>query len=120
MIWLSGGEASARQCSISCDCIPDDLLHAYYSITMLSVGRPSHPIIQPKVAPLREIRARRGVDRLPPLPFPQAWVLMLVYLYGYALTQFLLFFVRDKLIVSFIGLHWGLLWGRYERIINDA
>lgn len=45
---------------------------------------------------------------------------MLVYLYGYALTQFLLFFVRDKLIVSFIGLHWGLLWSRYERIINDA
>jgi len=45
---------------------------------------------------------------------------MLVYLYGYALTQFLLFFVLDKLIVSFIGLHWGLLWSRRERIINDV
>src|SRR5260370_13791327 len=34
-------------------------------------------------------------------------ILMLVYLYSYALTQFLLFFVRDNLIVTFFGLNCG-------------
>ena len=35
----------------------------------------------------------------------QPGVLMLVYLYGYALTQFLVFFTRDNEIVSFLGTH---------------
>lgn len=35
-------------------------------------------------------------------------VLMLVYLFGYVTTQFLLFFVRDNVVVSFLGLNWGL------------
>jgi phosphatidylglycerol:prolipoprotein diacylglycerol transferase len=34
--------------------------------------------------------------------------LMLIYLFGYVTTQFLLFFVRDNLIVNFLGLNWGL------------
>src|SRR5215469_8084692 len=34
--------------------------------------------------------------------------LILTYLFGYVITQFLLFFVRDNLIVSFLGLNWGL------------
>ena len=44
-------------------------------------------------------------------------VLMFVYLYGYALTQFLLFFVRDNLIVSFFGLHWGLKQAQWTSIV---
>jgi phosphatidylglycerol:prolipoprotein diacylglycerol transferase len=44
-------------------------------------------------------------------------VLMLVYLYSYALTQFLLFFVRDNLIVSFFGLHWGLKQAQWTSIV---
>jgi len=35
-------------------------------------------------------------------------ILMLVYLYCYAITQFLLFYTRDNLIVNFLGLNWGL------------
>lgn len=35
-------------------------------------------------------------------------VLMLVYLFSYVTTQFSLFFVRDNLVVSFLGLNWGL------------
>src|SRR6266699_2218835 len=35
-------------------------------------------------------------------------ILMLVYLFGYAFTQFFLFFARDNVIVSFFGLNWGL------------
>src|SRR5579859_3430863 len=44
-------------------------------------------------------------------------VLMLVYLYSYALTQFLLFFVRDNLIVSFLGLNWGLKQAQWTSIV---
>ncbi len=43
-------------------------------------------------------------------------ILMLVYLSGYALTQFLLFFVRDNLIVSFLGLNWGLKQAQWTSI----
>ncbi len=44
-------------------------------------------------------------------------VLMLVYLYSYAITQFLLFFVRDNLIVSFLGLNWGLKQAQWTSIV---
>ena len=44
-------------------------------------------------------------------------VLMLVYLYSYALAQFLLFFVRDNLIVSFFGLNWGLKQAQWTSIV---
>ena len=44
-------------------------------------------------------------------------ILMLVYLYSYALTQFLLFFVRDNLIVSFFGLNWGLKQAQWTSIV---
>src|SRR5579859_1777118 len=35
-------------------------------------------------------------------------VLLLFYLYAYSITQFLLFFARDNVIVTFLGLDWGL------------
>ena len=35
-------------------------------------------------------------------------ILLLFYLYAYSITQFLLFFVRDNVIVTFLGLDWGL------------
>jgi phosphatidylglycerol---prolipoprotein diacylglyceryl transferase len=35
-------------------------------------------------------------------------VLMLVYLFGYVITQFLLFFERANTVVNFLGLDWGL------------
>jgi phosphatidylglycerol---prolipoprotein diacylglyceryl transferase len=44
-------------------------------------------------------------------------VLMLVYLYSYAFTQFVLFFVRDNLIVSFFGLNWGLKQAQWTSIV---
>ena len=44
-------------------------------------------------------------------------VLMLVYLYGYVITQFLLFFVRDNLVVNFLGLNWGLKQAQWTSII---
>src|SRR5205814_10373711 len=44
-------------------------------------------------------------------------VLMLVYLYSYALTQFLLFFTRDNLIVSFLGLDWGLKQAQWTSLV---
>ena len=44
-------------------------------------------------------------------------VLMLVYLYGYVLTQFLLFFVRDNVVVSFLGLNWGLKQAQWTSIV---
>ncbi len=44
-------------------------------------------------------------------------VLMLVYLYGYAVTQFLLFFVRDNVVVSFLGLNWGLKQAQWTSIV---
>ncbi len=44
-------------------------------------------------------------------------VLMLVYLYAYAITQFLLFFTRDNLIVSFLGLNWGLKQAQWTALV---
>src|SRR5712692_5219996 len=44
-------------------------------------------------------------------------VLMLVYLYAYAITQFLLFFTRDNLIVSFLGLNWGLKQAQWTSLV---
>jgi phosphatidylglycerol:prolipoprotein diacylglycerol transferase len=44
-------------------------------------------------------------------------VLMLVYLYGYVITQFLLFFVRDNVIVSFLGLNWGLKQAQWTSLV---
>ncbi|HLZ80051.1 MAG TPA: prolipoprotein diacylglyceryl transferase [Ktedonobacteraceae bacterium] len=43
--------------------------------------------------------------------------LMLVYLYGYAITQFFLFFVRDNIIVSFLGLNWGLKQAQWTSLV---
>ncbi len=44
-------------------------------------------------------------------------VLMLVYLYSYAISQFLLFFVRDNVIVSFLGLSWGLKQAQWTALV---
>ncbi len=44
-------------------------------------------------------------------------VLMLVYLFGYVTTQFLLFFVRDNVVVSFLGLNWGLKQAQWTSLI---
>src|SRR5947209_1372930 len=44
-------------------------------------------------------------------------ILMLVYLYSYAITQFFLFFVRDNLIVSFLGLNWGLKQAQWTSLV---
>ncbi len=44
-------------------------------------------------------------------------VLMLVYLYSYALTQFLLFFTRDNLVVNFLGLDWGLKQAQWTSLV---
>ncbi len=44
-------------------------------------------------------------------------VLMLVYLYCYVITQFLLFFVRDNVIVSFLGLNWGLKQAQWTSLV---
>ncbi len=44
-------------------------------------------------------------------------VLLLVYLYCYVVTQFLLFFVRDNAIVSFLGLNWGLKQAQWTSLV---
>ncbi len=44
-------------------------------------------------------------------------ILMLVYLYCYVFTQFLLFFVRDNIIVSFLGLNWGLKQAQWTSLV---
>ena len=44
-------------------------------------------------------------------------VLLLVYLHCYAVTQFLLFFVRDNVIVSFLGLNWGLKQAQWTSLV---
>ncbi len=44
-------------------------------------------------------------------------VLLLVYLYCYVTTQFLLFFVRDNTIVSFLGLNWGLKQAQWTSLV---
>ena len=43
--------------------------------------------------------------------------LILTYLFGYVITQFLLFFVRDNLIVSFLGLNWGLKQAQWTSLV---
>jgi phosphatidylglycerol---prolipoprotein diacylglyceryl transferase len=44
-------------------------------------------------------------------------VMMLVYLFGYVITQFFLFFVRDNDIVNFLGLHWGLKQAQWTSLV---
>jgi phosphatidylglycerol:prolipoprotein diacylglycerol transferase len=44
-------------------------------------------------------------------------MLILAYLYGYVITQFLLFFVRDNVIVSFLGLNWGLKQAQWTSLV---
>jgi len=44
-------------------------------------------------------------------------ILLLFYLYAYAITQFLLFFVRDNVIVSFLGLNWGLKQAQWTSLV---
>src|SRR2546421_3490899 len=44
-------------------------------------------------------------------------VLMLVYLFGYAITQFFLFCVRSNDIVSFLGLNWGLKQAQWTSLV---
>jgi phosphatidylglycerol:prolipoprotein diacylglycerol transferase len=44
-------------------------------------------------------------------------ILMLVYLFGYAFTQFFLFFARDNVIVSFLGLDWGLKQAQWTSLV---
>jgi phosphatidylglycerol---prolipoprotein diacylglyceryl transferase len=44
-------------------------------------------------------------------------ILMLVYLYCYTISQFLLFFVRDNLVVSFLGLNLGLKQAQWTSLI---
>jgi phosphatidylglycerol---prolipoprotein diacylglyceryl transferase len=44
-------------------------------------------------------------------------VLLLFYLYAYTITQFLLFFVRDNVIVSFLGLNWGLKQAQWTSLV---
>ncbi len=44
-------------------------------------------------------------------------VLMLVYLFGYVITQFLLFFVRANTVVTFLGLDWGLKQAQWTSLI---
>jgi len=43
--------------------------------------------------------------------------LMLIYLFGYVITQFFIFFVRDNLIVSFLGLNWGLKQAQWTALV---
>jgi phosphatidylglycerol:prolipoprotein diacylglycerol transferase len=44
-------------------------------------------------------------------------ILMLVYLYCYSISQFLLFFVRDNVVVSFLGLNLGLKQAQWTSLI---
>ena len=44
-------------------------------------------------------------------------VLMLVYLFGYVITQFLLFFERANIVVSFLGLNWSLKQAQWTSLI---
>ena len=44
-------------------------------------------------------------------------VLMLFYLFSYTISQFLLFFVRDNIIVNFLGLDWGLKQAQWTSLI---
>jgi len=42
---------------------------------------------------------------------------MLVYLFGYVITQFLLFFERANVVVSFLGLNWGLKQAQWTSLV---
>src|SRR5215467_14265209 len=44
-------------------------------------------------------------------------VLMLVYLFGYVITQFLLFFERANVVVTFFGLDWGLKQAQWTSLV---
>jgi phosphatidylglycerol:prolipoprotein diacylglycerol transferase len=44
-------------------------------------------------------------------------ILMLVYLYCYSVSQFLLFFVRDNLVVNFLGLNLGLKQAQWTSLV---
>ena len=44
-------------------------------------------------------------------------VLMLVYLFGYVTTQFLLFFERANTVVSFLGINWGLKQAQWTSLV---
>ena len=44
-------------------------------------------------------------------------LLILVYLYGYAISQFLLFYTRANDIVPFLGLNWGLKQAQWTAIV---
>jgi phosphatidylglycerol:prolipoprotein diacylglycerol transferase len=44
-------------------------------------------------------------------------ILLLFYLYAYSITQFLLFFVRDNVIVTFLGLDWGLKQAQWTSLV---
>jgi phosphatidylglycerol:prolipoprotein diacylglycerol transferase len=44
-------------------------------------------------------------------------VLMLVYLYAYAITQFFIFFARANVVVSFLGLDWGLKQAQWTSLV---
>lgn len=44
-------------------------------------------------------------------------ILMVVYLFSYATTQFLLFFTRDNIIVPFLGLNWGLKQAQWTSLV---
>jgi phosphatidylglycerol:prolipoprotein diacylglycerol transferase len=44
-------------------------------------------------------------------------VLLLTYLYGYAITQFVVFFWRANVVVSFLGLDWGLKQAQWTSLV---
>jgi phosphatidylglycerol:prolipoprotein diacylglycerol transferase len=44
-------------------------------------------------------------------------LLMLVYLYAYAITQFFIFFARANVVVSFLGLDWGLKQAQWTSLV---
>ncbi len=44
-------------------------------------------------------------------------LLMAIYLFGYVITQFFIFFVRDNLVVSFLGLNLGLKQAQWTSIV---
>jgi len=43
--------------------------------------------------------------------------LMVIYLFGYVITQFFIFFARDNLVVSFLGLNWGLKQAQWTSLV---
>lgn len=44
-------------------------------------------------------------------------LLMVVYLFCYTITQFTIFFVRDNIVVSFLGLNWGLKQAQWTSLV---